>query len=408
MHGEEQQVVDISQVQGCEWTDIEPRVRFYVGGLNGLAGFFVATTFGWSHRAWFAGLLIPCIACLLAGIVMTSLLKRAGWQRALVTSIAVGLVFLIFGAVIMHIPLGLTIITAFCLFIASGLALPYTLQVDVGDACVINLRLFTAISVVGIVIYVLNNAFATDVRNPLTIGYTLVMAIGLIAAELLFARHVQSISTRLSQKSLRYAGAGVLTLAALAAGLGPFALVLGAFVAAVILSAVLIPILFPLISFLVGRFHRLHGTLSQTAPLPPSQPHPTTLNAGFHATHETWFIWSAFLVVLFGFGIWLLLRNRKKNSELEKNGDVQVAPVSIQRDSQIDVFRLEQTLQPIRKAYQRRLLQLHHQGLTIGKAESPRELLRRLPGSERTETDDSLTQAYERVRYGEEADPDDL
>ncbi|WAH38369.1 DUF4129 domain-containing protein [Alicyclobacillus dauci] len=396
-------VVDASQLQGCVWSDLSTRVQFSVGLLNGMAAFFVAMTFAWTHQSWHIYQISPLLSNLVAGVTMTGLMKRLHWRTALTLSILAGLLVLIVLGVLLSTPLGMTIVTAFTLMVSAGLALPYVLQVDVGDGCVLNLRFMSAIAAVGVIIYVLNDAPLPSSVTPLNIVFTLVMSVGIMVGQLAFTRHVQAVATHLNQDSLVMSGAGVLTLALLFGSVGPFVAIGATFAICAVLALILLPVLWPAIQWVMVKIksHPIYRT-PQQAPEHVNKPNqlPQPIQ---HAGTAHWIVWAVIVLILFSGTLFFILRRRQaeKSDDSEQVRAAKVTSAVIKRDRNIDVFRLEETDDPVRRQYQKRLKQWNDHGHPIGRWESPREFLDRLPSDELREEDERLTTAYERVRYGQ-------
>ena len=121
-------------------------------------------------------------------------------------------VILVLGVSILHADAGMIITTLFAAVARAALCLPHVLQADVSDGCIIDLRIFTGLSVTGVLIYIMKDASSPAARSAGVILFTAVMSIGLLLGELGLARHVQAKSTGLSQQAVLYSGAGVLTL----------------------------------------------------------------------------------------------------------------------------------------------------------------------------------------------------
>ncbi|GMA59788.1 DUF4129 domain-containing protein [Alicyclobacillus fastidiosus] len=395
--------VTLSQPTGCSWRDLSDTAHTWTGILNGLAGFYFAVTFSWAHQSWPVYLLVPLICCICTGVAMTVILRFASWRKALILATVVDLVLLGASEVILRAPVGMAIATLFGAVASAALALPHVLQADVGDGCIINLRIFTGLAVAGVVIYILNDVSSAAARSASAILFTVVMSIGLLLGELGLARHAQAKSTGLAQRAVLYSGAGVLTLAALVGGLGPIAAGATILILLAALAFIVTPVMSPVMQALFNLLNRLklHGhTGIQRAPSTAQNTTSHTLTHA-HVTSPTlqWAVWAVLLgIMLTGVLIYLLVQRKKETPTVADQA--KLAMTTVKRDRQIDGFQLEPTADPTRRAYQKRLQEWHAQGHTIGRSETVRELFSRLPTTEVASGDLSLTQAYERVRYG--------
>ncbi|MFB5192054.1 DUF4129 domain-containing protein [Alicyclobacillus fastidiosus] len=398
--------VTLSLPTSCLWRDLSVTAQTWTGILNGLAGFYFAVTFSWAHQSWPVYLLVPFICCICTAVAMTAILRLAPWRNSLLLATVVDVVLLGALELVFRAPVGMVIATLFGAVGSAALALVYVLQADVGDGCIFNLRILTALAIVGVAIYLINDVSSAAARSPSFILFMVVMSIGLLLGELGLARHVQAKSTGLAQRAVLYSGAGVLTLAALVGGLGPIAAGAAILVVLAALAFVITPVMSPLMQSLFNFLNRVKLRGHAANPLASSPAGNTTSQTVTHAkvTSPTlqWTVWVILLGIMLACVLVYLLVQRKK--ERPKPADqAKLAPATVKRDRQIDGFQLERTADPTRRAYQKRLQAWHAQGYTIGRAETVRELLSRLPGAELAKDDLTLTQTYERVRYGQDS-----
>ena len=193
------------------------------------------------YESWPIYLLVPLACCVLTGVSMTVLLRHTSWRASLCLATVVDAVILVLGVSILHADVGMIITTLFAAVASAALCLPHVLQADVSDGCIINLRIFTGLSVTGVLIYIMKDATSPAARSAGVILFTAVMSIGLLLGELGLARHVQAKSTGLSQQAVLYSGAGVLTLAVLVGSLGPIAAGASLLIVCAVMAFVLMP-----------------------------------------------------------------------------------------------------------------------------------------------------------------------
>lgn len=253
--------------QGAEtgsymWMDLSKRAQYAIGLQSGLAAFFMAVTFAWNHAAWHWYLLTPLLSCLAAGFLTAGLLANRPWRAAVMISIICGVVVLIVSALLLFAPPTMSVVSVFAVILAAVLTLPYILKGDLGDASVFNLRVYSVLAIVSIIVFSLNDAGLAAARTPLNILFTLVLSAGLVIYQLAIARHVQAKMTMLSQNSMLYSGVGVLTLTALIGAIGPIAAIAIAFGACILLSLIFVPLITPLVNALHFARSPLHYTQS--------------------------------------------------------------------------------------------------------------------------------------------------
>lgn len=407
MSDQRQDVVDTSSMIALDWATIRPSVQTFVGCVNGAAAFLVATSFGWNYAHWTTGVWISCLSCLVAGVVTAIQLARGKWQSAFLSGILIGLIIDVGGGFAVRDSAALMVVTAFALLVASGLALPYQLRGDVTDGCVANLRFLSVISVVGIILFLIVTASVAGARNAASIFDVLICSFGTMLAQVWFTRYAQAQSTHLSSKTLRYSVSGILALGEWFRTLGPL---LKSFIRFLIVLAIMLAVT-PFIIQLAAHFHPHRKAMNQQQTLQQqpnpqkfleSQPHPSS-----HS--YAWMIWAAALIVLFTVALIWFLRRQQAQTPSRNTASDGLGPIQITRDHHAHPFRLVKTDDPVRKAYQKRLQKWHHDGYTIERFESVQSFLKRIPraplGAGDDESDESLTEKYERARYG--AKPED-
>jgi hypothetical protein len=346
---------------------------------------------------------LTCLSTIAAGIVTALLLGRTTWRAAFLGGVLSGLVIDLGAGLALDPWPTLMVTTAFGVLIASALALPYSFRGDVTDACVVNLRYLTIISVAGIVLYVLVTDSEPKGRNDGSVLYVLVCSFGAMLAQTWFTRYAQARATHLSNHALRYGLSGLLALGEWFRTLGPL---LKNFVRSLLILAVLL-FISPWLVQALSHLKR-HPRSQQVQQLGKGNLKPSQwLNAQPHsASHMfTWAIPLAIACALFAILLVVILRKQTPASQADSTAADGVGGVRVTRDARIAPFRLMHTDDPVRQAYQKRLLHWHRNGATIGRSESPREFLHRVPQTaEHTgDLDDvRLTEAYERARYGDD------
>lgn len=395
-------LVSTPNEQGCTWQDVRPTIQTSVGLLHGVAAFFVAETFGWSHQFFTPTLLFSLFACLTSGVVTARRMTPTGWRFAVVAGVISGLVMDAAGLFVAPVSYSMLAITVFCIILTVALLLPYQLQPETGDGCLIVLRYFTAISIICVVIFLINDASFNHGRNLEEIGLTLLLSIGILVGELVFARHVQTISTKINSGGMRASEIGMLTLGILASAFGPVATVVGVVLVTAAIAGILFPVAYPVMAYLSGLLSRLHlklrGPSSSPGSHPPMHKFPLTSPAS-HGHHSLYFL--GLFIVLLAVALWFVLRSRHRQKKAD-NQKGQSLAVQVLRDKKIHPFRLVATNHPVRLRFQKRLLRWHEQGVTIETWETPHEFMARIPSTMLSEEDRDLATRYERVRYNED------
>ncbi|GEO24266.1 hypothetical protein AAC03nite_00510 [Alicyclobacillus acidoterrestris] len=396
--------ISLSRPTGCTWTDLSKTVQTWTGILNGLAAFCFALTISWNHQTWSSDLLVPLAVCVLGGLVMARSVATRPWRVSLIFSTVTTIVLLIVGEITFHIPTGMAVATLFAGIASAALCLPHILQGEVGSGCITNLRIFTGLAVANVLVEWFSQLSAPTTPSPSTILFTVVISIGLLFGEVALARHVEAKSTGLTQQATLYTGAGIMTLAVLVAGLGPMVAGIAGLIIFAILAFVISPVIAPLVQQLLRWLHgkgSSHHTTNQAQSIHNSSTqHMPPAPATSSALH--WIVWAILVALMLAIIlVYLLTRRQKEANATNKTTQTQIETKTIVRqEKHIDSFTLERTDQPTRLAMQKRLKAWHQKGHTIGRAETIRELLARLPDTERTTADIELAQAYERARYG--------
>lgn len=396
--------ISLSRPTGCTWTDLSKTAQTWTGILNGLAAFCFALTVSWNHQTWSADLLVPLVVCVFGGLVMAWSVAARSWRISLIFSTVTAIVLLIVGGIALHIPTGMAVATLFAGIASAALCLPHVLQGEVAAGCIINLRIFTGLAVANVLVEWFSQLSAQSTQSPSTVLFTVVISIGLLFGEVALARHVEAKSTGLAQKATLYTGAGIMTLTVLIAGLGPIVAGIAGLIIFGILAFVISPVISPLLQQLLRWLHgksSTHHTTNQTQSIHNSATqHMPPAPATSSALH--WIVWAILVALMLAVVlVYLLTRRQKEAASTDKQAQTPMETKTIvRRDKHIDSFLLERTDQPTRLAMQKRLKVWHQKGHTIGRAETVRELLARLPDTERTNADIELTQAYERARYG--------
>lgn len=395
------------EMESLIWTDLAPSMQMAIGLLNALASFCFVLTLGWDHKMWYVALIVPLCVCLASSICMVNLVQRMAWQGAAALSAIAGLILLAFGWYLMPDFTLLYVITLFGILGSLILCLNYIWRIDVGDAAAFNLRIFSALVLFSILLYMyLLSAMELELQLYSVVLYIFVTSLILIISQLAIARRIQAQSSQLKQSNLHLVGSGILTIAAIFIAIGPLATVLLLLFAGIVMGFIFLPLFMPIANLVYHILDSLNT--SHRAPLQLGKKHALTNHANPPYTQPhmavNWILWVVIVAVLFIVMFIFILRSKKKYSEIEVQEVVEMGGTVIVRDKQIDSFQLLDTKDPVRRRYQLRLKRWHDHGFTLGKAESSRELLNRISSDEKQHEDESLTQAYETARYGQPPD----